>query len=111
MGKRKGSKEDFTPEGSKNITTLAPEVVKAEEERFKPKLVRSHSVFVQRLKASVTREELEKALATRDIRKVMALYSTEKINKLLGPMKGILVDATTKAGKAAAKGVNNEANR
>lgn len=90
---------------SKVITKLAPAVIKREEGRFKPRITRAYNVFARKLMESLNRRELERALESKDIRKVMMLFSKEKVDGLLGPMSGILKDELTKIAHIAFKEV------
>ncbi len=86
---------------SKVITKLASAVIKREEKRFKPRITRAYGAFARKLMALANRRELERALESKDIRKVMTLFSKEKVEGLLGPMSGILKDELLKIGHIA----------
>ena len=80
--------------------------LRREERRFRPRLMRAWIRFARRLQAEVDDKELEAALGTGSVRKVMDVYSEELISELLEPFASILRDATIKGGRVGEKEVS-----
>jgi hypothetical protein len=80
------------------------EVLRREEQRYVARVRRAYILMAKRLR--VPRRQLEEALATRNVKKVMALFSKEEVAKVSNPLSSILRDALVKAGRIAEKGIN-----
>ena len=84
-----------------------PSALKREERRYRPRLSRAWIKLVERLKVAVTQDELEAALRTRSVSRVMELFNDERLRPIVQPFEAILIDALVKGGKAGEKVVNN----
>jgi len=79
--------------------------LRREEARYHPRVARALVLFTKRLRGLVSEKELERALATGNVNKVMELYSKKRIQKQASPIAAILKDAMIRMGRATAREV------
>jgi hypothetical protein len=86
--------------------TIAPRsdaALRREEKRYHPRVTRALVVLAKRLKKLIPRDELERALASGNVNKVMELYAKTRIKKQAAPLAAILRDVAVRMGRATAR--------
>jgi hypothetical protein len=87
------------------MARLSDAALRREEKRYHPRLSRAFVLFIRRLRGLVSEKELERALATGNVNKVLELYSLERIEKQASPIAAIFRDAAVRIARVVAREV------